>query len=103
MKYLLVIQFRGDSVGVLDTVVAIEDEFIELLGQPAVDGHDIGMGECNIFIFTDDPNATFTAVKPVLRRNGHLKTIKAAYRDVEGEDYTILWPRNFKGEFGVAY
>ena len=53
MDYQLVLQFRGDSLGEFDAMVALEDELIERLGDSAdVDGHDFGSGTGNIFIFT---------------------------------------------------
>lgn len=46
MPYQLVLQFRGDSLDELDAIVALEDSFIEQLGDTAeVGGHDIGLGE----------------------------------------------------------
>ena len=56
MQYQLTLQFRGDSLGDYDAMVALEDELTEQVGDSAeVDGHDCGSGETNIFIFTPDP------------------------------------------------
>ena len=50
------LQFRGDSRGDYDSMIALEDELIaELQGLAKVDGHDMGSGEANIFILTSDP------------------------------------------------
>jgi hypothetical protein len=69
MKYQLALQFRGDSLDNFDEMVALEDELIEKLGDSAdVDGHDMGSGERNIFIFTSDPARTFSEARPVLER-----------------------------------
>jgi hypothetical protein len=98
--YQLVLQFRGDSLGEFDAMVALEDELIEHLGDSAdVDGHDVGSGECNIFIFTSDPVATFDRAKAVLERRQQLRTVTAAYREVEGENYTLIWPEDSRAEF----
>jgi len=41
-------------------MIALEEDLIEKLGDSAdVDGHDMGSGERNIFIFTSDPVRTF--------------------------------------------
>lgn len=60
MKYQLVLQFQGDSLCDYDAMVALEDGLIAALDDSAnVDGHDVGSGEVNIFIFTDEPKKAF--------------------------------------------
>jgi hypothetical protein len=103
MRYQLVLQFRGDSLADFDQMVALEDRLIESLGDSAdVDGHDCGSGETNIFIFTSDPAATFRRVRPTLKQEGRLDAVTAAYRKVDGEDYTVLWPEGTTQEFTIA-
>jgi len=68
MDYQLVLQFRGDWLDDFDAMAALEEELTDVLGDSAdVDGHDVGSGETNIFIFTSNPAGTFDSVKPVLR------------------------------------
>jgi hypothetical protein len=101
--YQLVLQFHGDSLHDLDAVVALEDELIEQLGDSAdVDGHDIGSGETNIFIFTSAPKRTFQKVRQVLERRQSLKAIIAAFRPIDGEHYTVIWPEGLRKEFVIA-
>src|SRR5437870_12560470 len=103
MKYQLVFQFRGDSLEDVDATVALEDELIEELGDSAdVDGHDVGSGETNIFIFTSDPAVTFRRARPVLERRQQLQSVTAAYREVEGEQFTVIWPEGSREEFRVT-
>jgi len=103
MNYQLVLQFRGDTLEDFDELIAFENELIEELGDSAdVDGHDMGSGERNIFIFTSDPKRTFSQAKPVLERAQILQSVTAAYRPVEGEAYTIIWPEGSKIEFTVT-
>ena len=59
MRYQLVLQFAAGTLSDYDALVAMEDQLIELLGESAVDGHDMGSGEANIFIHTSDPQNTF--------------------------------------------
>ena len=81
MDYQLVLQFRGDSLGDLDATVALEDELIEELGDAAdVDGHDVGSGETNIFIFTFDPAAAFHRARSVPERREQLQAVTADRR-----------------------
>ena len=103
MKYQLVLQFRGDSLEDFDEMIALEEELAEKLGNSAdVDGHDMGSGERNIFIFTSDPARTFSEARLVLERAGTLQSVTAAYRPVRGEEYTIIWPEGSKQEFKIT-
>ncbi len=67
-----------------------------------VDGHDLGSREGNIFILTDNPRATFESALPVLKHLSRDRDATVAYRFVQGEEYTVIWPKGFKGEFSVA-
>ena len=100
MDYQLVFQFRGDSLADYDAMITLEDELIALLRDSAkVDGHDVGSGETNIFIFTDDPATTFARARPVLAGRGCLQAVTAAYRKAGGEQYTVIWPEDSQVEF----
>lgn len=105
MEYQLVLQFRGDSLEDFDAMVALEDELIKALGNSAtVDGHDIGSGEVNIFIFTSDPQKTFEQAKRVLEQMNRLGAVKAAYRPMPlvDENFTVIWPIGSKEKFAIA-
>jgi hypothetical protein len=103
MKYQLVLQFRGDTIADYDTMIALENRLIEDLGHSAkVDGHDCGSGEANIFIFTQDPASTFWRVRHTLAREGRLQSVTAAYRAVDGDRFTVLWPEGSHREFKVV-
>jgi hypothetical protein len=102
MKYQLVIQFRGESLADFDALVALEDCLIAELGNSAdVDGPDFGSGTANIFIFTTDPALTFWRVRQVLQHEGRLPSVTAAYRDVTGNDYTVIWPKDSPTPFAI--
>lgn len=103
MKYQLVIQFPGKSTDDFDHLIEIEDELEEkLTDNSEVDGHDFGSGEMNIFILTNEPVETFNQVKTILAEmDDDLSVVKVAYRDIEAEDFTILWPNNLT-EFVVT-
>ena len=97
MRYQLVLQFQGDSLADYNQMVSLEDALIEVLDDTAdVDGHDVGSGETNIFIFTADPTATFERARPVLESRQRLGALTAAYRSVEGEHFTVIWPESRK-------
>lgn len=100
--YQLVLQFSAAVVD-YDDLLSIEDELVEALTPPTeVDGHDFGRGQGNIFILTDNPVATFERLLPVLRRLSRDCDATVAYRAVQGEQYTAIWPEGFNGKFSVA-
>lgn len=103
MRFQLTLQFRSNMLADYDAMVALEDELTKELDHTGkVDGHDSGSGETNIFILTSDPAATFQRAKPVLERTRHLQAVTAAYREVDGERYTVIWPEGSQREFRVA-
>ncbi|MGB6686365.1 MAG: ABC transporter [Terracidiphilus sp.] len=102
MLYQLVIQFHPAGALDLEKLVAIEDALTHKLGDSAsVDGHDTGSGEFNIFILTADPNGSFQRAQRLLEEDRLLGKMNVAYRDIDGEDYVILWPPNLT-EFKIA-
>ena len=102
MEYQLVIQFPAESVADFDSMVNLEDTLISILGDSAdVDGHDFGSGETNIFIITQNPTHTFEQSKSVLESTGIIDLCKVAYRKLDEDDYSVLWPTDFTGEFEI--
>ena len=102
-RYQLVLQFRGKSLNGLDVLGALESDLTSALGDSAdVDGHDIGSGEVNIFVFTSTPLEAFATAKPVLKKARLLKNVIAAYRDIDGELFTVVWPSGHKKKFTIA-
>jgi hypothetical protein len=101
MKYQIVVQFQSISGEDFDRLVSFEQNLAEAFGNSAmVDGHDFGSGEFNIFVLTDNPNAAFEQVQEVLTKQSRQEQVRVAYRELDGEDYTVLWPPNLK-EFSV--
>lgn len=95
MKYQLVLQFP-ETLMEHEKLVMLEDLLIDKLEKIAtVDGHDIGSGEINIFIFTNEPKQCFDIVKNIID-NDKIDNLKAAYRDIEKESFIIFWPENLK-------
>lgn len=103
MSYQLVLQVRGESMSDFDAMMSLEQELaIELDDIAEVDGHDIGCGEINIFILTENPETVFEKSKPSLIKHQLLNRIKAGFRLLSEESYTTIWPMNSKDEFLVA-
>ena len=92
MDYQFVLQMSGELAEDLDSLIDLEDRLTEVLTDADVDGHDIGSGQANIFILTSDPRGTFLAATPVLQKANQLDNLTAAYREPDGEAYTVIWP-----------
>src|SRR5882672_5969624 len=91
-KYMLVLQVPLGTMGDFDRLIeAAEriDALLKDLGQVA--GHEDGSGEGNLFIRTDLPELALQKALPCL--DERIRDLaRAAYRDRDGEDFTILWP-----------
>lgn len=107
MKYKLVLQFQGDDEDTLDKVIALEDQLIEALSGSTiaeVDGHEEGDGAIYVLIDTKNPSKTWERIEPLVEAAAaeDLEALAVAYSERESEDYTVLWPTDFEGEFEVV-
>jgi hypothetical protein len=97
VRYILVLQWPGDSEADLDALISMEEQVHAALGRYAsVDGHDFGSGEMNIFIETDRPAEAFADAGNALREGPRWGDLRAAYREGRGGPYQILWPRSLR-------
>jgi hypothetical protein len=91
---MLVLQFDSNSeTDDFEDLIALEDTLIVSLGNTSeVDGHDLGSGEMNIFVLTNDPVKTFSHCHAVVSSTRLASSFRAAYREAYGEEFTILHP-----------
>ena len=103
MKYMLVLQWPSSSTAdELEFLISLEDEITENIGgYGEVDGRDIGSGEMNIFIFTDDPKSAFEHTKSISSISQHMANLKVGYREIGQEDFVPLYPVNLS-HFGIV-
>jgi hypothetical protein len=94
MKTQLVLQFKADGdLRSFDKLARFEETLSSVFGRIAeVDGHDLGSGEMNIFIITDQPITAFDLVQQTDKSLWPDDEMRAAYRQMDGEDYICLWP-----------
>ncbi len=103
MQYQLALQFQGAGLPDHDAMIELQRQLMGELGATAtVAGHDMGDGETTIFIHTANAESTFERCKPVLARLKAFAGVTAAYRLLDGEDYQVLWPLQYEGNFAVA-
>ena len=98
MSYMLVLQFDAQTLSDYDTLIAFEDRISEAISSvDEVDGHDMGGNEMNIFIMTESPKAALERVMIAVPELKDQNDFKAAFRLLDGEQYTALWPNNLIG------
>ena len=78
MKYQLVLQWPASSIDNYDTMISVEDSLIKgLSDDDEVDGHDVGSGQVNIFVLTDNPARAFESIKEILEDCGAWSDVRA--------------------------
>jgi|SRR5216684_152724 len=93
LKGQLVYQWPASSEAHYRLLLAIEETIRQGLGPIGlVDGHDVGAGEMNVFIHTDDPKGTFEKTMSLILGKYDLKELMVGYRNFEDYDYTPVFP-----------
>jgi hypothetical protein len=101
----VVVQYRLDGWGStkdFDKAVRIQglcDECLGWTGNGHCDGTDFGSGSMNVFSFVVDPGVGAKTLIAELRKHKLLDGAVLAIR--EGDDYRVVHPARFKGEFGL--
>ncbi|MFO0674261.1 MAG: hypothetical protein U0235_32390 [Polyangiaceae bacterium] len=104
MEYVLVFQFPESHFAGHDEVLAFEDRLRAALPRThEVDGHDVGSGTVNFFVFTKAPVAAHAAFRKRLGTRAIERNLRVSYREVNGESYMNLWPRRDARPFDISY
>jgi hypothetical protein len=103
MEYLLVLQLpSSSSLGEYDLLMSLEESIRESIREFAtMDGHDIGSGEMNIFLFTENPKLAFERIRVMPSVANHMSNMKVGYREVGEDEYTPLYPKGLQ-QFAVV-
>jgi len=104
MSFQLIIQFELNKATVddFDRLLALENELrIALKEQHDVKGHQLGIDQINIIIHTDNPDEAFTLCRTILS-NKELETVLVAYKELDGDNFYVLWPENYNGAFKIT-
>ena len=97
-EYQIVFEFTGDSPKEFERITAFETRMEERLRTGVVDGHDVGGGVVNLFVFTATPDACVEEVMGAIAP-AKLPLAAAAYRKRGDEDYVRVWPENDPSPF----
>ena len=103
MKYILVLQWPGNSEADFDALITMEDQLESDLEEAHgfVDGHDFGVGEMNIFVHTNRPLEAFQDAVTSLSLDPRWASVRAAYRPIDGDHFVAVWPKTLE-EFTVS-
>ncbi len=102
MEFVLVLQFPEKTPELLPALEELTELLSDALGESGeFDSQEVGRGQINLFIATDNPTDAFGKVKGVLKKRGLLPATIAAFRDAEDDDYTVIWPEGFDDHFEV--
>jgi hypothetical protein len=87
------VQIKPATSDDLNRLVTWENMLTQHLAPTVeVDGHDLGSGEFNVFVFPDDPSRTFQKIHELPETKLLSGSMTAAYRPVDGEESVLLWP-----------
>jgi hypothetical protein len=107
MRNTLIIQFKSDDFPeTWDFLIGIEDSLIQLFNQNdygIVDGHDIGQGQMNIFLYPRGSwGPVIDRVEAILKHKGCLNKAIIAKRIGKSGNYHVVFPKNFNGKFEIT-
>ena len=95
MDYQLVLQWKVPEMPDYDAMIELENMIIAVLDDAAeVDGHDMGSGECNIFVFCVNPIKTFEILRSDLNGAEWFASVRAGFKQDEVATYTPIWPKS---------
>ena len=104
MTQQLVLQFQGDDEDTIEKVIALEDRLIDALEgltSVDVDGHEPGDGVTNLILIAKNPAKVWEKIEPLVEEaaSEDLEINAVAYRALDGDDFTVLWPTDYEGAF----
>jgi hypothetical protein len=101
-QHQFVLQWPASSSKDYATLIELEKAVARALGDSGmVVGHDLGAGEMNIFVLTNDPVTVFERITTTFGTRDFMPELKAAYRDLGKNDFTVVYPASLR-HFAVA-
>jgi hypothetical protein len=105
VRYLLVIQFSDKHFRDLGEITVFEGRLTAALPRTCkVDGHDIGSGATNFFVFTRSPFAAHRSFRKHLGTRALERRVRVAFRAEGKNGYWLnLWPFRDARPFALTY
>ena len=93
LKYQIVIQFPEIFFPDIATILAFEEKLSSSLPHTqSYDGYDSGGGTTNFILYSNTPKAVLANFRKYLGTNKVEKKVRIAYRSVDSNIWTTLWP-----------
>src|SRR4029079_6023161 len=106
MNHQLVLQFQGDDDDTVEKVIELEDRLIDAFaGSTAVevDGHETGESVTNLILLAKNAAKVWEKIEPIVEGAADELDVNAvAFRTLNSEEFTVLWPVDYEGEFELA-
>lgn len=101
----LIVQLLVEDSTSFDDLLRVEETLVQAFLQnnfAEVDGHDIGQGKFNIFIYPKGAwGPVLERVYAFLRLRGVLDKALVVKRLKASEKYVVVWPERFAGTFSL--
>ena len=102
--YQVVIQFPATFFPDQASIEAFGERIAECMPRThEYDGFDQGSGTTNYFLYSNTPNAILTNFRKYLGTNKVEKKVRIAYRSVDHDIWTNLWPKRDIRPFDYGY
>src|SRR4029078_450097 len=106
MNHHLVFQFQGDDDDTVEKVIELEDRLIDALAGSTgveVDGHEPGDGVANLILLAKNAAKVWEKIEPIVEdASDELDVNAVAFRTLNSEEFTVLWPVDYGGEFELG-
>jgi len=104
MNYQVVFQFPETYFSSFDELISFENKLISSLPTTCdVDGHDIGSGTVNFFVYTKSLLSALKSFRRYLGTNKVERNLRVSYREEDGEDFMNIWPYRDPRPFNYLY
>ncbi len=104
MKYLLVIQLSSKSMSSPSQVQAFDAKLARSLPRTCkVDGHAVGSGTTNFFVYTSAPFAAHRAFRKYFGTRALERIVRVSFRLMSSTQWMNLWPCRDSRPFALSY
>jgi len=103
-RFQVVVQFPETFFASSAEIEAFGQKLSESMPRThSYDGFDAGSGTVNYFICSNTPNAVLANFRKYLGTNKVEKKVRIAHREVQGEEFTVIWPKRDDRPFDYDY
>ena len=103
-QYQIVLQFPESFFADTPAILTFEEKLSSSMPRTQTyDGYDTGSGTTNFIIYSNTPNAVLANFRKYIGTNKVEKKVRIAYRSVDADVWTNLWPKRDIRPFEYTY